>query len=77
MTHLLDHAKPNRSFLLLKPDREIREGDTIIFQGTSSDTGEDGATVETVTEQTVKVNHVDIGSGLYKGWQLIGWEDVV
>lgn len=73
MTHILDFAKPNRSFLLFKPDRhQVREGDTVIFQSKEliGDTG-----VQETVETTVTVTHVDAGSGIHKGYQLIGWED--
>lgn len=75
MTHILDFAKPPRSFLLFKPGRhQVREGDTVIFQDITKNTAEDDTEVTTTSEETVVITHVDVSSGLYKGWQLIGWE---
>jgi hypothetical protein len=76
MTHLLDFAKPPRPFLLFKPDRhQVREGDTVIFQDVTKTTGEDGVEVSTTSEESVVITHVDVSSGLYKGWQLVGWNE--
>lgn len=72
MTIILNQAKPNNNFLLLKPKRQIREGDIVIFQYKDL-IGDTGVTED--KEESVAITSVQEGDGLMKGYQIISWSE--
>lgn len=63
-TTIIEHDKPSQNFLLLKPEKQLREGDKIIFQ---TEKQEDTVTLTHASDPNTK--------GLMKGYQLIAWND--
>lgn len=79
MTHLIIHELTTRApFALLKPERHIRIGDTVIFEWEPKilfpeDLEESPSPPPAPTQFSVVVTDVIDGKGLMKGYQLISW----
>jgi hypothetical protein len=78
MTIILEQPRPAQSFLLFKHNRQLRKGDKVIFQATTT-IDEDGINLDKpiTIEETVTLTHVHEGPGIYAGFQLVAWEDAV
>lgn len=65
MTVIVKQAKPQQNFLLLKPERQLRDGDTVIFQENEK------------TEESVNLTYASTPAepGIMKKYQLIGWHE--
>jgi len=77
MITIIMQEKPAQSFLLLKPNKLISPGDTVVFQHDIF-----SEKVPIVSEQTVIIDHVITGGraegrtkGLYEDWQIISWKE--
>jgi hypothetical protein len=76
MTIILEQPKPFQQFLLFKHAKQLRKGDTVIFQETIT-VDEEGINLETpkTHEESVTITHVHDGPAIYAGYQLVAWEN--
>lgn len=72
MTHIIAIEPKAQPFLLLRPEKDIRVGDKVIFQweGIPPHSPESNPIT---AEAEVLITDVQDGKGLMKGWQIISW----